>query len=217
MAALEADNLLPVSPDFMRAAHTLASTSRTTGFAGIADAAHALEKWLQAAIDLPPEFDASRLGGTRRAVDALGAMVQSVRGQALPHPREDVIELLDALREGLRQSRRTGEGTHLRMPGVVRDEPAQVAEAAPAPSSRFPSRSRKRRHRSSNPRRRSLKPSRRLPKSPRPSPKSNPSGRPLRPRRRNSRPARTSARSRTTSTASCCRSSSRKRARSSRW
>ncbi|HUQ27512.1 MAG TPA: Hpt domain-containing protein [Usitatibacter sp.] len=131
MSALEADTLRPVSPDFMRAAHTLASTSRTTGFVGIADLAHALEKWLQEAIDLPPEFDAGRLGGTRRAVDALGAMVQSVRGQALPHDRNEVVEVIEALREGLRQSRRTGEGTHLRMPGHVTEETPMGVDAAP--------------------------------------------------------------------------------------
>ena len=66
----------------MRAAHTLASSSRTTGFEAVADVAGALEKWLADAIDLPPEFDAHRLAITRRAVDALTAMVQSIRGHA---------------------------------------------------------------------------------------------------------------------------------------
>jgi chemosensory pili system protein ChpA (sensor histidine kinase/response regulator) len=42
---------------------------------------------------------------TRRAVDALTAMVQSVRGHALPYPRADVIAELTALRDGLRESR----------------------------------------------------------------------------------------------------------------
>ncbi|HUQ28018.1 MAG TPA: Hpt domain-containing protein [Usitatibacter sp.] len=146
MAALEADVLRPVASDFMRAAHTLASSSRTTGFEGVAQVAHALEKWLQDAIELPPEFDAARLSGTRRAVDALAAMAQSLRGQSIPHSRDDVIEVLAGLREGLRQSRKTGEGTHLRMPGVVREEPvappvvpeppaaAAPAEAPPAPA-----------------------------------------------------------------------------------
>jgi chemosensory pili system protein ChpA (sensor histidine kinase/response regulator) len=142
MAAIESDPAHPVSPEFMRAAHTLASSSRTTGFDGVAEVAHALEKWLQEAIELPPEFDAKRLAGTRGAVDALDAMVTSVRGQALPHPREDVVATLAGLREGLRESRRTGEGTHLRMPGLLREEhaapivietPAPVAAVAPAP------------------------------------------------------------------------------------
>jgi chemosensory pili system protein ChpA (sensor histidine kinase/response regulator) len=139
MSAIEADPLHPVSPDFMRAAHTLASSSRTTGFEGVAEVAHALEKWLQDAIELPPEFDASRLGGTRGAVDALDAMMKSVRGQAMPHPREDMIATLAGLREGLKESRRTGEGTHLRMPGAQREEPAppvateRVAQVVPEP------------------------------------------------------------------------------------
>ncbi len=46
MQRIEADPLHPVGPDFMRAAHTLASTSRTTGFEMMADVSHALEKWL---------------------------------------------------------------------------------------------------------------------------------------------------------------------------
>ncbi|MBC8022588.1 MAG: response regulator, partial [Burkholderiales bacterium] len=95
--------------------------------------AHALEKWLQDAIELPPEFDAARLSGTRRAVDALTAMVQSLRGHAIPHPREDVIAQLAALREGLRQARKTGEGTHLRMPGVHREEPRALLTVQVAP------------------------------------------------------------------------------------
>ncbi|HSW83212.1 MAG TPA: Hpt domain-containing protein, partial [Usitatibacter sp.] len=142
MAAIESDPAHPVSSEFMRAAHTLASSSRTTGFDGVAEVAHALEKWLQDAIELPPEFDAKRLSGTRGAVDALDAMVTAVRGHALPHPREDVVAMLAKLREGLRESRRTGEGTHLRMPGLLREEhaapivietPAPLAEVAPAP------------------------------------------------------------------------------------
>ena len=56
----------PVSADFMRAAHTLASSSRTTGFESLADVATALEKWLADAIDLPPEFDAHRLAAHAR-------------------------------------------------------------------------------------------------------------------------------------------------------
>ncbi|HET7548137.1 MAG TPA: Hpt domain-containing protein [Usitatibacter sp.] len=121
MRLLEADPMHPIEPAFMRAAHTLSSSSRTTGFESVAALSYALEKWLQDAIDLPPEFDAHRLSVTRRAVDALTAMVESVRGAALPYPREDVVEALAALREGLREARRTGEGTHIRMPGIVRE------------------------------------------------------------------------------------------------
>jgi chemosensory pili system protein ChpA (sensor histidine kinase/response regulator) len=136
MARIEADAMHPVDHDFMRAAHTLASSSRTTGFDSVAEVAHALEKWLQDAIELPPEFDAERLAVTRRAVDALTAMVQSVRGLAAPYPREDVIADLERLREGLRTARRTGEGTHVKMPGFLRDmldAATATAQSAPAP------------------------------------------------------------------------------------
>ncbi|MEP7068486.1 MAG: Hpt domain-containing protein [Usitatibacter sp.] len=136
MARIEADPLHPVGADFMRAAHTLASSSRTTAFETIADVSHALEKWLQDAMELPPEFDTHRLQVTRRAVDAVTAMVQSIRGNAAPFPREDVIADLAKLREGLREARRTGEGTHIKVPSFLRDvaEPAPVAEEPPAPA-----------------------------------------------------------------------------------
>ncbi|HEY2628088.1 MAG TPA: Hpt domain-containing protein, partial [Usitatibacter sp.] len=108
MSRIEADPLHPVGADFMRAAHTLASTSRTTGFETVADVSHALEKWLQEAMEVPPEFDAHRLAATRRSVDALTAMVQSVRGLAEPFPREEIIVELTELRDTLRQARQTG-------------------------------------------------------------------------------------------------------------
>ena len=146
MSALEADPMVPVSSAFMRAAHTLASSSRTTGFESIAAVSAALEKWLADAMEFPPEFDHHRLGVTRNAVDALMAMVQSVRGNAMPYPREDVIESLAGLRESLRRARETGQGTHINMPGFVRAaldaaatiehpaqehaEPMQAAEAS---------------------------------------------------------------------------------------
>ncbi|MGE5093895.1 MAG: Hpt domain-containing protein [Betaproteobacteria bacterium] len=133
MAAIEADPLIPVSPAFMRAAHTLASSSRTTGFDAVAAVSSTLEKWLADAIELPPEFDARRLAITREAVDALTAMVQSIRGSAMPYPRDDVVADLVALREELRAARETGEGTHIKMPGIVRAalEAAQAAEPPP--------------------------------------------------------------------------------------
>ncbi len=92
MAQLEADPLYPVSHEFMRAAHTLTSSSRTTGFDVLADLAHALEKWLADAIDYPPEFHAARLATTRAAVDALGKMVGDLSARRMPEPRPDLVE-----------------------------------------------------------------------------------------------------------------------------
>ena len=135
MEQIEADPLHPVSHEFMRAAHTLTSSSRTTGFFVLADVAHALEKWLADAIDYPPEFTPERIATTRRAVDGVVAMVRSIAGRALPLGRDDLVDDLKRLREGLQESRRTGEGTHIRMPGVVREAleaRAAHGEAAPA-------------------------------------------------------------------------------------
>ncbi|MGE0357095.1 MAG: Hpt domain-containing protein [Burkholderiales bacterium] len=130
MSEMESDPMRPVTHEFMRAAHTLTSSSRTTGFRVLADVAHALELWLADAIDFAPEFTAERLAATRRAVDGVAAMVRSIAGRAYPMGREDLVRDLGGLREGLQESRRTGEGTHIRMPGVVRD--ALRAAAAPA-------------------------------------------------------------------------------------
>ncbi|MGE5616704.1 MAG: response regulator, partial [Bacillota bacterium] len=134
MSCIETDPMQRVTPDFMRAAHTLTSSSRTTGFHMIADVAYALEKWLQEAMEFPPEFDAHRLAVTRGAVDAITAMVQSVRGHALPYPREDVIAELKALREEAREARGAGEATPINIPSWAEPatlEAAPVAEAPP--------------------------------------------------------------------------------------
>ncbi|MEO7743618.1 MAG: Hpt domain-containing protein [Usitatibacter sp.] len=127
---IESDPMIPVSDAFMRAAHTLASSSRTTGFESLADLAAALEKWLADAIELPPEFNPHRLAITRSAVDAAIAMVQSIRGRVMPYPRPDVVAELDGLREGLREARRSGEGTHIKLPGILREAPAPIAPPA---------------------------------------------------------------------------------------
>ena len=136
MSAIELDPMHPVSHEFMRAAHTLTSSSRTTGFNVLADVAHALEKWLADAIDYPPEFTPDRIAATRRAVDGVIAMVRSIAGGALPLGRDDLVDDLRHLREGLQESRRTGEGTHLRMPGLRRDavaSPPETPAVAPVP------------------------------------------------------------------------------------
>ncbi len=119
MSVLEAKPMQSVSHDFMRAAHTLTSSSRTTGLDMIADVAFALEKWLQEAIEFPPEFDMHRLAVTRSAVDALSSMVLGLHTHEPPTARPDIVQDLANLRESLRQSKRTGEGTHIKMPGML--------------------------------------------------------------------------------------------------
>ena len=124
LARIEADDTRAVSADFMRAAHTLASSSRTTGFEALADLAYALEKWLQDAMERSPEFDAHHLLVMRRAVDGITAMVESIRGMALPYPRDELIAELRALRDALREPRRTHDAMQ-----AVRD----AFEASQAP------------------------------------------------------------------------------------
>ncbi|MBC7625003.1 MAG: Hpt domain-containing protein, partial [Aeromicrobium sp.] len=117
MASLEAKPLQPVSYEFMRAAHTLNSSSRTTNFDMIADVAAALEKWSQAAIEFAPELDATRLGVMRQAVDALCSMVMGLHTRELPPRRDDVVQELTDLREALKLAKRA-ESTYVRAPSL---------------------------------------------------------------------------------------------------
>ncbi len=116
MATIEANVLAPVSHEFMRAAHTLTSSSRTTAFESIAEVASALEKWLTDAIELVPEFHTERIAETRAAIDALANMVLSLHMQEYPEPRPDIVESLVALRAQLKSGALAGQGTHIKMP-----------------------------------------------------------------------------------------------------
>jgi chemosensory pili system protein ChpA (sensor histidine kinase/response regulator) len=133
MDRIESDPMWPVGIDFMRAAHTLASSSRTTGFAPIADLSYALELWLQEAMEMPPEFNAARMKGTRTSVDALAGMVEALSRREPPVPRDDRVAELRELCDGLRAARKTGEGTHMRMPSFLRDtlEPVEALVETP--------------------------------------------------------------------------------------
>jgi chemosensory pili system protein ChpA (sensor histidine kinase/response regulator) len=62
------------SEEFMRAAHTLASSSRTAGFGEIADLASAVEQW----VPFAPQTQQADAGVLRKAVDRLTAMVGAV-------------------------------------------------------------------------------------------------------------------------------------------
>ena len=128
MAKIESNPLQPVSHDFMRAAHTLTSSSRTTGFEMIADVAFGLEKWLQDTIEIPPEWNEHRLAVTRQAVDALASMVLSLHSHDLPMERPDLVMALRDLREKLKSDQRAGEGTHLKIP--IQEAAAEAAHTA---------------------------------------------------------------------------------------
>ncbi|MEO8383607.1 MAG: Hpt domain-containing protein [Betaproteobacteria bacterium] len=118
MAALEAKPERPVSHEFMRAAHTLNSSSRTTNFDMIAEVAAGLEKWSQDAIEFTPVLDAERLGVMRQAVDALSSMVMGLHTHELPTPREDVVKELIGLREALKLAKRA-ESSFVKLPDAT--------------------------------------------------------------------------------------------------
>ena len=132
MAIIEANPLNPVTHEFMRAAHTLTSSSRTTGFESVADVSFALEKWLSDAIELTPQFDAERLMQTRQAVDALANMVLSLHTHEYPEVRPDIVHELVTLREALKASARLGEGTHTKLPTSDTSAPLSMSMATEA-------------------------------------------------------------------------------------
>ena len=115
MTTLEARPLQPLSHEFMRAAHTLTSSSRTTNFDMIADVAAMLEKWSHDVIEFSPALDAHRLSVMRQAVDALSSMVMGLHTHELPTQRDDVVRELMQLRETLKLAKRA-ESTYIREP-----------------------------------------------------------------------------------------------------
>lgn len=116
MLMVESNSQRAVSHEFMRAAHTLTSSSRTTGFTMIADVSHALEKWLQDAIDVPPAWTARQLSVTRQSVDAVNAMVRSLVTHEWPISRPDLAHELTELRAQFAEAKRVGEGTAISSP-----------------------------------------------------------------------------------------------------
>lgn len=85
-----------ISHSFMRAAHTLAGVNRTMGFTSIAELAHALELWLDARMDKPNVVNDPQLSLLHTVISALDTMCLSIRNQAEPTPRSDLIDRLHA-------------------------------------------------------------------------------------------------------------------------
>jgi chemosensory pili system protein ChpA (sensor histidine kinase/response regulator) len=92
----------PASQDFMRAAHTLASTSRTAGFATLAEVASALEQWTAMAKETIEARDAETV---QAAVADLGIMVEAISkgdAQGLEGRPQDALRALIARLEAAR-------------------------------------------------------------------------------------------------------------------
>ncbi len=130
MAALEAKPMQAVSHEFMRAAHTLNSSSRTTNFDMIAEVAASLEKWSQDAIEFTPVLDSHRLTIMRQAVDVLSGMVMGLHTRELPTQRDDIVRELMGLRDALKLAKRA-ESTSLKAPVMAPSTESPPVETAP--------------------------------------------------------------------------------------
>src|SRR5688572_8371647 len=87
-----------VSADFMRAAHTLASTSRTAGFMPLADLAALLEQWSAFSQDTKEPSDAETV---QAAVVDLGIMVEAISKGDAPAMKKMPQDALRSLIERL--------------------------------------------------------------------------------------------------------------------
>ncbi|HSC95179.1 MAG TPA: Hpt domain-containing protein [Burkholderiales bacterium] len=115
------------SHELLRAAHTLASSSSTAGFAAIADLAAAVERWTPFARRVAEERDVDAL---RSAIESLRRMVEALgRGRA-PEPQENVARLLNDSIARL-QSLTVPFPPHASAPAVS-DAPATPAPVEPA-------------------------------------------------------------------------------------
>ncbi|HWM45260.1 MAG TPA: Hpt domain-containing protein [Burkholderiales bacterium] len=107
-----------VSADFMRAAHTLASTSRTAGFIPLADLAAALEHWSGYAKETSDAADAETI---QAAVVDLGIMVEAISKGDAPAIKQMPQDTLRALIGRLESAR----------VAALRPPPAAVPPAPP--------------------------------------------------------------------------------------
>jgi len=92
------------SQDFMRAAHTLGSTSRTAGFSPLADLASALEQWTGFAAETSDPKDGEIV---QDAVTSMHGMVESIRkgeAPASPQPAHTTLRALIGRLEAARRA-----------------------------------------------------------------------------------------------------------------
>src|SRR5688572_27153837 len=106
------------SADFMRAAHTLASTSRTAGFAPLAERAAVLEQWSAYSTDTAPA-DAQVV---ETAVADLAAMVDEIAKGDAPATARGPQDALRALLQRLEAARLAPAAPPTRDKRVMRDD-----------------------------------------------------------------------------------------------
>jgi chemosensory pili system protein ChpA (sensor histidine kinase/response regulator) len=93
-----------VEQEFVRAAHTLAGISRTTGFAPLAELAHALERWLMALVETPVPPMSEHVEISRAAIQAMGEMLVALSIQKWPGEAPGIcaglVGAADVVRQG---------------------------------------------------------------------------------------------------------------------
>ncbi len=86
-----------IQHEFMRAAHTLGSSSRATGLTVIADLSHALEQWLLQLASLPARPAVSSIDATGVAIAMLANMLQDVEARRAPQAAVAEVATLQRL------------------------------------------------------------------------------------------------------------------------
>ncbi|HEX5477533.1 MAG TPA: Hpt domain-containing protein, partial [Burkholderiales bacterium] len=80
--------------EFLRASHTLASSSRTAGFTAVADLAGSLEQFMPFARQVVADADAVPV---KAAIERLGQMAEAIRQKQAPAAGEEALKALKAL------------------------------------------------------------------------------------------------------------------------
>ncbi len=83
---LDTQNPVEIRAEFLRASHTLAGISRTTGLSYTGDLAGALERWLQALAQAPCPLTPSGREVMGEAIAALGRTIDAIRNRRCPEP-----------------------------------------------------------------------------------------------------------------------------------
>ncbi|MEW5942941.1 MAG: Hpt domain-containing protein [Pseudomonadota bacterium] len=123
----------PIRHDFMRAAHTLCGISRTVGFPVLAELGNALEQWLQEILERPQPATEKHLKVMGDSIAALGKMVQTISGGAMPKPAKQLIRSLQSmLKKAQGAQKKTAAGKTAPapaagIPGVTIERRAQPA------------------------------------------------------------------------------------------
>ncbi|HET9114353.1 MAG TPA: Hpt domain-containing protein [Burkholderiales bacterium] len=124
-----------VSYEFMRAAHTLAGIAGLTGFATVADLAHALESWLNRLHSTGSPLPDNDLT-TDAAITRIGQMLECIIQQQSPGPETDLIEQINRAQISIpaaKDDSLTNSGSddsEAALPELQRERPAEHTAAA---------------------------------------------------------------------------------------